>query len=171
MSQNSQSDNTYRCYLGLGGNLSNELGTPSQHIEMAIQSLQAHPDVSNVRASSLYASKPMGPQDQPDFINAVVELETSLDPHELLALCQQLEQDAQRVRLRRWGERSLDVDVLLYADKQIASPTLTVPHPGIAERNFVLIPLKELNPSIEIGGAAITELAQSQDWKGLTQLS
>lgn len=160
-----------RCYLGLGGNITNELGSPSQHIHNAIQSLQAHPKVTQVKASSLYASKPMGPQDQPDFINVVVEIDTTLEPHDLLSLCQQLEQQAQRVRLRHWGERSLDVDVLLYGDEQINSPTLTVPHPGITQRNFVLIPLAELNPTVKINEIAITDLEQSQDWSGLTRLS
>ena len=113
----------------------------------------------------------MGPQDQPDFINAVVEIETTLKPHDLLSLCQQLEQQAQRVRLRHWGERSLDVDVLLYGDEQVDSPTLTVPHPGITQRNFVLIPLAELNPTVKINGIAIADLEQSQDWSGLSRLS
>lgn len=160
-----------RCYLGLGGNLTNELGSPSQHIHNAIKILAAHPQITHVKASSLYASKPMGPQDQPDFINAVVEIETTLAPHDLLSLCQALEQQAQRVRLRHWGERSLDVDVLLYGDEQVNSPTLTVPHPGITQRNFVLIPLAELNPTVKINEIAIADLEQSQDWSGLTRLS
>ena len=159
-----------RCYLGLGGNLTNELGTPSDHIHQAVATLKAHDDISHVRLSSLYASKPMGPQDQPDFINAVVELETSLTPLALLDVCQQLEQDAQRIRLRRWGERSLDVDLLLYGNQQVSLPTLTVPHAGIRERNFVLVPLAELNPSLAIHGRPITEYAASKDWSGLKQL-
>lgn len=169
--QTSQPHDTYRCYLGLGANLSNELGTPSEHIERALTRLQSHSAISHMRASSLYASKPMGPQDQPDFINAVAEIDTTLDPYELLALCQQLEQEAQRVRLRRWGERSLDVDVLLYANRHLHSATLTVPHPGITERNFVLIPLAELDPNLIIGDTAIDSLACSHDWTGLTRLT
>ena len=122
-----------RCYLGLGGNITNELGSPSQHIHNAIQSLEAHPKITQVKASSLYASKPMGPQDQPDFINAVVELDTTLVAHESLIL--------------------------------------EVPHPGITQRNFVLIPLYELNPTVEVNGVPIADLEQSQDWSGLTRLS
>ena len=158
------------CYLGLGGNLSNELGTPSEHIAKAIASLSAHPQIEQVRASSLYASKPMGPQDQPDFINAVVELQTSLSAQQLLEVCQHLEQQAQRVRLRRGGERSLDVDVLLYGDESVSTRTLTVPHPGIKLRNFVLIPLAELNAKLVIQGELITDLAPTHDWTGLTRL-
>lgn len=160
-----------RCYLGLGGNLTNELGTPSEHIHQAVAKLQARDDIHQVRLSSLYASKPMGPQDQPDFINAVVELVTELAPLALLAVCQQLEQAAQRVRLRHWGERSLDVDLLLYGEQQLALPTLTVPHAGIRERNFVLIPLAELNPNLIIHGRPITEYAASSDWSGLTRFT
>lgn len=160
-----------RCYLGLGGNLTNELGTPEQHIRQAVASLSAHAQIDHVRCSSLYASKPMGPQDQPDFINAVVEIETTLAPLELLDLCQQLEQNAQRIRRRRWGERSLDVDMLLYGNEQIVLPALTVPHVGMRERNFVLIPLSELNPDLIIQGIPMNELAASQDWSGLKRLS
>lgn len=160
-----------RCYLGLGGNLTNELGTPDEHIHHAVATLQARDDIHQVRLSSLYASKPMGPQDQPDFINAVVEIVTELAPLALLAVCQQLEQAAQRVRLRHWGERSLDVDLLLYGEQQLALPTLTVPHAGIRERNFVLIPLAELNPNLIIHGHPITEYAASSDWSGLTRFT
>ena len=158
------------CYLGLGGNLTNELGTPEQHIRQAVASLSEHAQINQVRLSSLYASKPMGPQDQPDFINAVVEIETTLAPLDLLDLCQQLEQNAQRIRRRRWGERSLDVDVLLYGNEQIVLPTLTVPHVGMRERNFVLIPLLELNPDLIIQDMPINELPASQDWSGLKRL-
>lgn len=159
------------CYLGLGGNLSNELGSPTEHILRAVATLKSRSDVRQVRLSSLYASKPMGPQDQPDFINAVVELVTDLPPLALLAVCQQLEQDAERVRLRRWGERSLDVDLLLYGDQQLALPSLIVPHAGIRERNFVLVPLAELNPNLAIHGRPISEYPASKDWSGLTKLA
>lgn len=167
----SSSGSVQRCYLGLGGNLTNELGTPTQHIERALASLSAHESIYHVRCSSLYASKPMGPQDQPDFINAVVEIDTSLTPLELLALCQRLEADANRVRLRRWGERSLDVDIVLYGDQHIDLPNLTVPHIGMKERSFVLVPLAELAPQLSIQGSAINALPAYQDQSGLTRLT
>lgn len=165
-----QQSQPQHCYLGLGGNLSNELGSPTEHILRAVATLKSRSDVRQVRLSSLYASKPMGPQDQPDFINAVVELITDLPPLALLAVCQQLEQDAERIRLRHWGERSLDVDLLLYGDQQLALPSLTVPHAGIRERNFVLVPLAELNPNLAIHGRPIAEYPASKDWLGLTKL-
>lgn len=161
----------YQCYLGLGGNITNELGTPAQHIANAIEALKQHPQINNVELSSLYVSEPFGVIDQPDFINAVAGLQTTLTPHELLALCQSLETTAKRERRRHWGERSLDVDVLLYGDKIIDTKDLTVPHAGMLERNFVLVPLAELNPNLNIQGNAIVDLPLSQDWTGLQLLT
>lgn len=158
-------------YVGLGSNLANELGSPVEHLQQALAGLAAHEQVREVRASSFYASAPMGPQDQPDFVNAVAGFETTLTPFELLAFCQQLEQQAKRARLRRWGERSLDVDILLYGDKQIATPQLTVPHAGLPERNFVLVPLRELAPALTIAGKPINDYAASADWTGLKLLT
>ncbi|WP_227429041.1 2-amino-4-hydroxy-6-hydroxymethyldihydropteridine diphosphokinase [Psychrobacter sp. I-STPA6b] len=159
-----------QCYLGLGSNLSNELGNPKQHIAQAIAQLKAHPHIRHIQVSSLYSSKPMGPQDQPDFINAVVGLETTLEPLQLLDTCQQLEQNAQRQRLRHWGERSLDVDILLYGEQHIQLPTLTIPHAGINQRNFVLVPLAELNPKLIIHGKSIEQYPMSHDYTGLRKL-
>lgn len=171
MLNNTQSvDESYRCYLGMGSNLTTELGSPAEHIQQAAQSLKGHHAINYVRLSSLYQSVPLGPQDQPDFVNAVVEVDTTLSPLALLQLCQQLEQQAQRVRLRHWGERSLDVDILLYGDKTIDLPQLTVPHLGVLERNFVLIPLAELNPKLSINGTSIKDIPLSLDWTGLKKL-
>ncbi len=159
-----------RCYLGLGSNLATELGSPVEHLQQALMTLAQHKQVCNVQASSFYASSPMGPQDQPDFVNAVVMIETSLQPLELLSLCQHLEAAAKRARLRHWGERSLDVDILLYGDEQIDLPRLTVPHAGLAERNFVLLPLRELAPKLIIAGKPIAEYPLSADWADLKRL-
>ena len=159
------------CYVGLGSNLTNELGSPVEHLQQAIAAMQKHKQIRKVRVSSFYASAPMGPQDQPDFVNAVAGFETMLQPFELLAFCQQLEEKAKRARLRHWGERSLDVDILLYGDVQMAEPELTVPHAGLLERNFVLIPLRELVPKLMILGKPIDSYSQSHDRTGLTLLS
>ncbi len=160
-----------RCYLGLGSNLANELGVPADHIQQVAKKLNENKGFRDVRISSLYVSKPMGPQDQPDFVNAVVGFETQLQPLALLAFCQQLEQQAKRARLRHWGERSLDVDILLYGQVKITEPQLTVPHTGLTERNFVLIPLRELAPEVIIAGQPIASYKQSEDWTGLDPLS
>lgn len=159
------------CYLGLGSNLANELGSPIEHLQQALASLEQHPAIRQLQVSSYYASAPMGPQDQPDFINAVAGLETTLAPLELLALCQQLETQAQRARLRRWGERSLDVDILLYGQQQIDEPQLTVPHAGLHERNFVLVPLRELAPELIINAQPIAAYPLSADWSDLKRIS
>ncbi|MEN6669698.1 2-amino-4-hydroxy-6-hydroxymethyldihydropteridine diphosphokinase [Psychrobacter sp. B38] len=161
----------HTCYVGLGSNLANDLGSPVEHLQQALAGLQGHNDICNVSISSFYASSPMGPQDQPDFVNAVAGFETRLTAFELLAFCQQLEQSAKRARLRRWGERSLDVDILLYGDLQMTETQLTIPHAGLFERNFVLIPLRELAPNLTIAGVSITDCPQSSDWTGLTRLS
>lgn len=155
------------CYLGLGSNLANELGSPTEHLQQALLSLEQHQDIRELRVSSNYASAPMGPKDQPDFINAVVEIETTLAPLALLALCQQLEKQAQRERVRRWGERSLDVDILLYGQQQIDEPALIVPHAGLHERNFMLVPLRELAPELMIKGQPLSAHPLSADWSGL----
>lgn len=169
-SHSAASDSWVTCYVGLGSNLANELGSPVEHLQQAIDSLRQHPQVREVRVSSFYASAPMGPQDQPDFVNAVAGFETTLAPLALLETCQQLEQTAKRARLRHWGERSLDVDILLYGQQQITEPQLIVPHTGIRERNFVLIPLRELAPEIMIAGQLISSYSQSNDWVGLKQI-
>jgi len=171
MDNSTDNSNWVTCYVGLGSNLANELGSPTDHLQQALSVMRAHEQVREVRVSSFYASAPMGPQDQPDFVNAVAGFETTFAPYELLAFCQQLESMAKRARLRRWGERSLDVDILLYGEKQITDPTLTVPHAGLNERNFVLIPLRELAPNLNIAGKSIGDYSQSRDWTGLTLLS
>ncbi|WP_351118936.1 2-amino-4-hydroxy-6-hydroxymethyldihydropteridine diphosphokinase [Psychrobacter sp. SMN/5/1215-MNA-CIBAN-0208] len=158
------------CYVGLGSNLANELGSPVEHLQQALAVMREHKQIRDVRVSSFYASAPMGPQDQPDFVNAVAGFETTLMPFELLTFCQQLEEQAKRARIRRWGERSLDVDILLYGEAQIAEPQLTIPHPGLPERNFVLIPLQELAPELVIAGKSIDDYPQSKDWTGLKLL-
>ena len=159
-----------RCYLGLGSNLTTELGSPIEHIQQALTALGQHQQVRDLQVSSFYASSPMGPQDQPDFINVVAALETILEPLELLDACQQLETDAKRARLRHWGERSLDVDILLYGQAQINETRLKVPHAGIAERNFVLVPLRELALELIIAGKPIAAYSLSADWTDLKRL-
>jgi 2-amino-4-hydroxy-6-hydroxymethyldihydropteridine diphosphokinase len=121
-------------------------------IKNAIHALNELSEVAVLKDSGYFSSKPMGPEDQPDYINAVVEIETSLTAQELLKSCQLIEQQQGRIKTRRWGERTIDLDILLYADKKINMPNLTVPHPGICQRDFVYIPLLKLNSTIEIPG-------------------
>ncbi|PIE20793.1 MAG: 2-amino-4-hydroxy-6-hydroxymethyldihydropteridine diphosphokinase [Neptuniibacter caesariensis] len=132
------------CYIGLGSNLKQ----PLKQVSDAIEALALLPETELLCTSSLYRSAPVGPQDQPDFINAVAQIETSLSPLELLNQLQAIEQQQQRVRERHWGPRTLDLDILLYADQIIASERLTVPHAYMTERSFVLYPLAEISPDL-----------------------
>lgn len=166
----SQSQDWTTCYLGLGSNLANEIGTPLEHLTRAITELNSNPQIRNLVASSFYSSNPMGPQDQPDFVNAVVGFETDLTPMALLDTCQALETGARRERLRHWGERSLDVDVLLFGDQVIHEPRLTVPHVGLFERNFVLVPLQEIAPNLIINGNPISSYSESQNLSGIHRI-
>jgi 2-amino-4-hydroxy-6-hydroxymethyldihydropteridine diphosphokinase len=135
-----------RAYIGLGSNLAN----PQTQVLSAQNELAKLPQTRLIAASSLYKSPPMGPQDQPDYINAVAALETSLSPNDLLDHLKKVEQQHGRVKQRHWGERTLDLDILLYGQQQIEEEHLHVPHKGIAERAFVLYPLAEIAPELVI---------------------
>jgi 2-amino-4-hydroxy-6-hydroxymethyldihydropteridine diphosphokinase len=131
-----------RVFLGLGANLAQ----PEQQILTAIETLRQSVDVKLVRSSRLFGSSPMGPKDQPDYVNAVVEIETELAPLALLDFCQLIEQAHHRERGVRWGARTLDIDILSVDDLVIQSERLTLPHPGIASRDFVLLPWRDIAP-------------------------
>jgi 2-amino-4-hydroxy-6-hydroxymethyldihydropteridine diphosphokinase len=133
-------------YIGLGSNL----GQPRQQIKDALAELGALKNSELLTASSLYCSPPMGPADQPDYINAVARLATTLLPLQLLEALQRIEQAHHRMRKRHWGERTLDLDLLLYDDLEMLVPKLQIPHPGITQRAFVLLPLLEIAPQIVI---------------------
>ena len=138
-------------YIGLGSNL----GDSKVILTEAVHKLAS---LGDVKISKLYQSPPMGPQDQPNYLNAVVQLSTNLAPLALLDELQRFEQESGRVRLRRWGERSLDLDLLIYAEEKIQHERLTVPHVGVMERDFVLIPLLDLDPNLHIDGIALKQL-------------
>lgn len=131
-------------YVGIGANLDD----PQQQVKEAITELDQLANTQLIQASSLYHSKPVGPQDQPDYINAVACIETELEPIELLDALQNLEQEHGRVRKRHWGERTLDLDIILIDQQVIESERLTIPHPFAMERSFVLFPLIEIAPEL-----------------------
>jgi 2-amino-4-hydroxy-6-hydroxymethyldihydropteridine diphosphokinase len=156
-----------RAYIGLGSNLAD----PVDQVKTAISNLQLLPDSQLIAWSSLYASPPMGPQDQPDYINAVAEIETALTAHQLLDALQVIEQQQGRIRKRHWGERTLDLDVLLYGQNEIYDERLQIPHPGISLRAFVLYPLAEIAPNLKIPKAGeIEQLLQHCPRDGLRKL-
>jgi len=134
-------------YIGLGSNLSD----PRAQVINAAIAIGKIPESNVITLSSLYLSKPMGPQDQDDYINAVIAIETSLSALELLDALQSIENSAGRVRKdNRWGARILDCDILLYGNDSIENERLTVPHYGMKLREFVLLPLAEIAPSLHL---------------------
>jgi len=152
-------------YLGLGSNLSD----PEQQIRKAIVQIANITEIKISAMSSLYFSRPMGPQDQPDYMNAVIEIKTTLKPIALLDKLQAIENNAGRIRKEnRWGARILDIDMLLYNDESIDTERLTVPHYGLQEREFVLIPLAEIDNKLMLpNGESVSTLAEKIASNGL----
>ncbi|RCW93196.1 2-amino-4-hydroxy-6-hydroxymethyldihydropteridine diphosphokinase [Marinomonas foliarum] len=151
-------------YIGLGSNLEN----PLAQLDRAIETLKKHDDLKNLRVSSIYGSKPVGPQDQPDYINAVASFDTDLSPLALLDLLQSIEQSQRRVRERHWGPRTLDLDLLLYGQERIQLPRLNVPHPFMLERGFVIKPFSDLAPDMLLeNGKTVTEQLHQLDTSDL----
>jgi 2-amino-4-hydroxy-6-hydroxymethyldihydropteridine diphosphokinase len=133
-----------RAYLALGSNL----GDRSANLQQAVDGLAGTDDIRLVALSHVYETAPVGGPPQDDYLNAVVAIETELDPHDLLRVAHRLEDDAGRVRTERWGPRTLDVDVLLYDDLRLDDADLVIPHPRMWERGFVLAPLRDVAPAL-----------------------
>ncbi|WP_211652830.1 2-amino-4-hydroxy-6-hydroxymethyldihydropteridine diphosphokinase [Planococcus alpniumensis] len=133
-------------YLSLGSNL----GDRKAQLQEAVRLLQSNSSISNMRMSSIYETAPVGYLSQDAFLNLVIRLETSLSPLRLLDACQEIEQALHRERLVRWGPRTVDLDILLYGQEQLTTERLTIPHPHMYERAFVLVPLRELMPSLSL---------------------
>ncbi|MFC0226412.1 2-amino-4-hydroxy-6-hydroxymethyldihydropteridine diphosphokinase [Serratia aquatilis] len=130
-----------RVYIALGSNLAH----PLQQVETALEALDHIPQSSLIACSPFYRTKPLGPQNQPDYLNAVVALDTQLPPEQLLDHTQAIERNQGRVRKdERWGPRTLDLDIMLYGDKLIDTERLTVPHYGLKQREFMLYPLADI---------------------------
>ncbi len=153
-------------YIAIGSNLSD----PVAQAQKAIEALRHHPHITLIACSSLYSSTPMGPQDQPDYINAVAEIQTQLSPLELLDCTQAIELEQGRVRKEeRWGPRSLDLDIVLYGDQVIDNERLTVPHYGMKVREFVVYPLYEIAPNLSLpDGTELKSLVDTVDHNGLS---
>jgi len=141
----------HTAYLGLGSNLGDSL----KALRRAIQCLDNLPHSRVLTTSAAYRTAPWGVTDQPDFFNAVVALQTRLDPLRLLGHTQMVEKNLGRVATRHWGERVIDIDILLYGQHLIATPELTIPHPWMHERAFVLLPLLEIAPDVSIPGRGL----------------
>jgi 2-amino-4-hydroxy-6-hydroxymethyldihydropteridine diphosphokinase len=156
-------------WVGLGSNL----GDPRAQVRTAVRALASEVPASRLcTVSSLYSSPPMGPPDQPDYVNAVAGLETSLEPLAFLAALQDIERRHGRRRDGvRWGPRTLDLDLLLWGETELDLPQLKVPHPGLTSRAFVLYPLAELAPDIRVPRhGAVATLRDRVDGSGLRRL-
>jgi 2-amino-4-hydroxy-6-hydroxymethyldihydropteridine diphosphokinase len=154
-----------RAYLGLGSNL----GDRAAFLQRALDELGDADGVAVDAVSRVYETAPVGGPPQDAFLNAVVAVDTTLDPSALLALAQRIENGAERVRVERWGPRTLDVDILLYDDVSLDDPDLTIPHPRMWERGFVLAPLRDVAPELVDGattweGVRVTQVTLRPPW-------
>jgi 2-amino-4-hydroxy-6-hydroxymethyldihydropteridine diphosphokinase len=156
-----------RAYLGLGGNI----GNVKENIEEALKRLQEKDALKLLKISSYYETAPVGYEQQAWFLNIVVEIETQLTPYELIALCNKIEYELKRERLIKWGPRTIDIDILLYEGFESNEEKLIVPHPRMKERAFVMLPLLEIAPDLNIKGQSLKEiikLIHNQEIRKLT---
>ena len=158
-----------RVYIGLGSNLA----TPIEQLRSALAAVAALPQTDLIAQSSFYSSDPLGPADQPRYVNAVAALDTELSPLALLDALQTIELEQGRTRkAERWGPRTLDLDILLFGERLLDEPRLTVPHYHMHARAFVLYPLAEIAPDLKLpDGRALTELLGACPYAGLERLS
>lgn len=153
-------------YIGLGANL----GDAEATLRSAVHALRSLPATRLTGLSSLYRSTPVGPAGQPDYLNAVAQLDTGLTPHDLLAALQGIENAHGRERLVRWGARTLDLDLLLFGNDSILTTTLVVPHPELTKRNFVVVPLLEVAPDTRLpDGVPLASLPVAANGEGLSR--
>ena len=154
-------------YVGLGSNLD----SPRDRVLEAVERMKALAATRLVLRSHLYLTRPLGPQDQPDFVNAAVGLLTQLTARDLLAGLLGIERSMGRNRQERWGPRVIDLDLLWLVDAVIDEPGLTVPHPGVSTRNFVLYPLADIAPMIKIPGfGPVLDLKRDAGGDGISVL-
>lgn len=158
---------TVVAYIGIGSNLD----SPQQQVQRALQELAAIPGTRLITASPWYQSVAVGPGEQPSYVNGVAQLETGLDAHALLDHLQAIEQAHERVREVRWGPRTLDLDLLLFGTDLIQTARLSVPHPYLTQRNFVLYPLADIAPQLILpSGDSLASLLARCPPEGLSQI-
>jgi 2-amino-4-hydroxy-6-hydroxymethyldihydropteridine diphosphokinase len=161
------------CYIALGSNLSNSLGTPFEILRSGLTEINKHPSLKVLLCSSCYQSKPHGPQDQEDFFNAVAKVKSTEQPAQLLNILQSIENlhERDRQKYQYWGPRTLDLDILLFDNELISDQQLTIPHLFLEEREFVLLPLYEIAPTLILpNGKKLKSLAENFAENGIIKL-
>lgn len=159
-------------FIGLGSNQEN----PAKQIQTATQTISNHPEIKLLKSSSLYSTKPYGHiQDQSDFINAVIKIETQLDCFKLFQVLKNIEVHQKRVKTERWGPRIIDLDILAYENLVITTETLSIPHKDIANRSFVIMPWHEIEPEWQLPNSSVIadileNLKSSNRLLGITKL-
>lgn len=157
----------HKSYLGLGTNL----GEREENLRRAVKLLKSFPELEVIKVSSIYETEPWGYEEQNDFLNLCLELETTLSAQQLLEKCQAVEDKMGRKREKRWEPRVIDVDILLYDDLELETSDLIVPHPRMQERAFVLIPLQELKPDLMVQGNTIAGCLEKISTAGVNYYS
>ncbi|SJZ87420.1 2-amino-4-hydroxy-6-hydroxymethyldihydropteridine diphosphokinase [Consotaella salsifontis] len=156
-----------RVHIGLGGNL----GDPRAAMAMALAMLDGRGDTTLVAVSALYETPPWGKTDQPPFLNACASLDTALEPEALLDACLETERALKRERTERWGPRTLDVDLLDWSGREIATERLHLPHPRASERAFVLVPLADIAPKLVLAGRTVEDWLAATDTAGIRRIA
>ena len=156
-----------RVYIAIGSNLA----SPLEQVNAALAALAEIPDSQIVAVSPFYRTPPLGPQDQPDYLNAAVALDTDLAPETLLDHTQRIElQQGRERKAHRWGPRTLDLDIMLFGDRQIATPRLTVPHYDMKNRAFMLLPLVHIAPDVCFqDGVKVADILANLDPSGISR--
>ncbi len=152
-----------RAWLGLGGNI----GDVEKAMAAALQRLDDDASIQVIQVSPVYKTPPWGVEDQPWFLNCCAEIATTLPPEHLLDVCQAAERAGKRERIQRWGPRTIDIDILVFEGIEQEEQRLTLPHPRICERAFVLVPLADIAPQVVLNGSTIAQLASECDQPGL----
>ena len=156
-----------RSYIGLGSNLEQ----PLEQLRLAANAIKQLDQTNLVASSAIYQNPAVGPGEQPDYLNAVIAIDTDLAAQDLLLALQKIEQQQGRVRTEHWGPRTIDLDILLYGDQVITSESLSVPHSHMRERNFVLYPLHDIDKDLQLpDGTSLASLLNYCNNEGLTKI-
>lgn len=157
----------HKVFLSLGSNIGDRLN----HLEEAIKMISEVENINLIAKSHVYETEPVGYLDQDLFMNAVVEIETILEPYDVLKHCMEIEQELKRKRIIRWGPRTMDIDVLLYDDIKLDDVDLTIPHPRMKERAFVMVPLSEIWTNGKIDQISILDIISNLNTEGIRKIT